>query len=95
MTVGEQEVASRSEDTGEESVSVAVNCGMCALGTALYLLAATFCKRSVLPVSNPNPVYRTHACDNIYSLSSNNGARCSIVVKALCYKPESRGFETR
>jgi hypothetical protein len=24
-----------------------------------------------------------------------NGARCSIVVKALCYKPEGRGFETR
>jgi hypothetical protein len=23
------------------------------------------------------------------------GARRSIVVKALCYKPEGRGFETR
>jgi hypothetical protein len=23
------------------------------------------------------------------------GARCSVVVKALCYKPESRGFDTR
>jgi hypothetical protein len=23
------------------------------------------------------------------------GARCSVVVKALCYKPEGRGFETR
>jgi hypothetical protein len=23
------------------------------------------------------------------------GARGSVVVKALCYKPESRGFETR
>jgi hypothetical protein len=25
----------------------------------------------------------------------NVGARGSIVVKALCYKPEGRGFETR
>jgi hypothetical protein len=25
----------------------------------------------------------------------NSGARGSIVVKALCYKPEGRGFETR
>jgi hypothetical protein len=23
------------------------------------------------------------------------GARSSVVVKALCYKPEGRGFETR
>jgi hypothetical protein len=23
------------------------------------------------------------------------GARCSVVVKALCYKPEGRGFDTR
>jgi hypothetical protein len=22
-------------------------------------------------------------------------ARCSVVVKALCYKPEGRGFDTR
>jgi hypothetical protein len=22
------------------------------------------------------------------------GARCSVVVEALCYKPEGRGFET-
>jgi hypothetical protein len=25
----------------------------------------------------------------------NMGTRCSIVVKALCYKPEDRGFDTR
>jgi hypothetical protein len=29
----------------------------------------------------------------IYPLTS--GARGSVVVKALCYKPEGRGFETR
>jgi hypothetical protein len=29
------------------------------------------------------------------SLLTNHGARGSVVVKALCYKPEGRGFETR
>jgi hypothetical protein len=29
------------------------------------------------------------------STSVSSGARCSIVVMALCYKPEGRGFETR
>jgi hypothetical protein len=29
------------------------------------------------------------------SLLNSNGARGSVVVKALCYKPEGRGFETR
>jgi hypothetical protein len=29
------------------------------------------------------------------SVSLNGGVHCSIVVEALCYKPEDRGFETR
>jgi hypothetical protein len=29
------------------------------------------------------------------SISVIKGARGSVVVKALCYKPEDRGFETR
>jgi hypothetical protein len=28
-------------------------------------------------------------------VSFHNGARCSVVVKALCYKPEGRGFDFR
>jgi hypothetical protein len=27
--------------------------------------------------------------------TNDNGAHSSIVVKALCYKPEGRGFKTR
>jgi hypothetical protein len=32
---------------------------------------------------------------NLKFVSSKEGARGSVVVKALCYKPEGRGFETR
>jgi hypothetical protein len=28
-------------------------------------------------------------------ISINLGARCSVLVKALCYKPEGRGLDTR
>jgi hypothetical protein len=31
----------------------------------------------------------------VCSFDSNIGARVSVVVKALCYKPEGRGFDTR
>jgi hypothetical protein len=32
---------------------------------------------------------------NVLSISEGNRARSSVVVKALCYKPEGRGFDTR
>jgi hypothetical protein len=33
--------------------------------------------------------------DNLQEEPLKEGARGSVVVKALCYKPEGRGFETR
>jgi hypothetical protein len=38
---------------------------------------------------------RKHAYAFIYVRTTISRARCSIVVKALCYKPEGRGFVTR
>jgi hypothetical protein len=31
----------------------------------------------------------------VFPTPSGSGARDSVVVKALCYKPEGRGFDTR
>jgi hypothetical protein len=34
-------------------------------------------------------------CKYFFVLQSYQGARGNVVVKALCYKPEDRGFETQ
>jgi hypothetical protein len=48
-------------------VCTVVNCRVCDLTIALWLLAVTFCTSSVNPISNPNPVYsHTHTRDNIF-----------------------------
>jgi hypothetical protein len=48
------------------------------------------CERSTLAI------WYTATVDRIYTLSIwRNGARGSVVVKALCYKPEGRGFDSR
>jgi hypothetical protein len=38
-----------------------VNCRACELATALQILVVTICKRSVTPITDPNPVY-SHSC---------------------------------
>jgi hypothetical protein len=35
-----------------------------------------------------------HVCP-VFNIRFEYGARGSVVVKALCYKPEGRGFDTR
>jgi hypothetical protein len=41
----------------EELVRAIVNCRMCKLAIALWLLVITFCKCSINPIINANPVY--------------------------------------
>jgi hypothetical protein len=43
--------------------------------------------------SHVNTEIAVHIYCNVYQVGK--GARGSVVVKALCYKPEGRGFETR
>jgi hypothetical protein len=40
-----------------QSVCAVVNCRVCELTIALYLLVVTTCKCSINPITNPNPVY--------------------------------------
>jgi hypothetical protein len=40
-----------------KTVRVVVNCRVCELATALYLLVVTICKCSINPITDPNPVY--------------------------------------
>jgi hypothetical protein len=40
-------------------------------------------------------VYTHKNAHNLRRVWNTDGARGSAVVKALCYKPEGRGFETR
>jgi hypothetical protein len=43
------------------------------LALALYFFVVRFCKSSVSPITNPNPVYsHTHTRDNIYDVSNGN-----------------------
>jgi hypothetical protein len=46
-------------------VRAVVNCRVCELATALWLLLVTFCKSSVNPITNPNPSRVTHTRDSI------------------------------
>jgi hypothetical protein len=47
-----------------------------------------------LPAIKPKtPTRPTNVLER--STFSHHGARGSVVVKALCYKPEDRGFDTR
>jgi hypothetical protein len=47
------------EDTAdwEHIVRAIVNCSVCELATTLYVLVVTICKRTINPITNPNPVY--------------------------------------
>jgi hypothetical protein len=49
--------------------------------------------------SHANVIYRPAGTDGYFPLNCDMcrvmGVRGSVVVKALCYKPEGRGFETR
>jgi hypothetical protein len=46
-------------------------------------------------LQHPGELQPKHAAKKFISPWRWRGARRSIVVKALCYKPEGRGFETR
>jgi hypothetical protein len=50
-------------------------------------------KELIAMFSRSSPFYPD--LDFFENIGSISGARGSIVVKALCYKPEGRGFETR
>ena len=56
----------------------------------VFLLLRMFC--SVYSVSLCRSVYCL--CVNVYCTTA-TGARGDVVVKALCYKPAGRGFDSR
>jgi hypothetical protein len=60
---GSSAVGSRYQTTVENTadwediVRAVVNCRVCELAKALYLLVVTICKCSINPITNPNPVF--------------------------------------
>jgi hypothetical protein len=54
--------ARANEDTAgwEDLVRAVVNCSVCELAIALYLLVVSICKCSINPITNPNPA-RSHS----------------------------------
>jgi hypothetical protein len=57
--VGSRYQAITCEDTAdwEDLVRAVGNCRVCELAITLQVLVVTFCKVSVNPITNPNPVY--------------------------------------
>jgi hypothetical protein len=41
----------------EDFVRAVVNCRVCEKALALQLLVVTFCKSTIYPITNPNPIY--------------------------------------
>jgi hypothetical protein len=71
------------------------HCVLCFLSVVCYFVRCVyFCVLCLIAVSLPlgkNPF----AVQSVQLNNNKIGARGSVVVKALCYKPEGRGFETR
>jgi hypothetical protein len=59
--------ATTGEDTAdwEDLVRAVVNCRVCELAIALWLLVVMICKLSINPITNPNPSIITHTRDSI------------------------------
>jgi hypothetical protein len=49
----------------------------------------------IVDKTNQSTTLTTHSDMHYFNYVSLNGARGSVVVKALRYKPEGRGFDTR
>jgi hypothetical protein len=68
--VGIRHQATTGEGTAnrEDLVHAVVNCRVCELVIAPYLLVITICKCSINPIINPNPVYSHSICVTIFNV---------------------------